>query len=144
MIVEIEPFHDNDLLYPFAFWNPWKILANLGAIVLIAGSAKAIADRMGAKEESVASSSFDWIFVYLLLGVGVSGLLTEILRYAAEPTQLKGLVYTAYVVYFVHLVLVFDLLVYLPYSKFAHIVYRTVALVYAEHSGRNEGVTQKV
>ena len=71
----------------------------------------------------------------------MSGLLTEILRFGlgpADPTaELAGSAYVAYAVYFVHLVLVFNLLVYLPYSKFAHIAYRTVALVYAEHTGRS-------
>ena len=74
--------------------------------------------------------------------MGVSGLVTEICRFAFEPAGIDGLTYLAYAVYFVHLVLVFDLLVYLPYSKFAHIVYRTVALVYAEHSGRNEAAVE--
>ena len=82
--------------------------------------------------------------------MAVTGLFTEVLRFAAEPAEHStgsagrgGLVYTAFAVYFVHLVFVFELLVYLPYSKFAHIVYRTAALVYAEHSGRNGEQVEK-
>jgi quinone-modifying oxidoreductase subunit QmoC len=134
------------LAYPFGFFNPWKILANVGALALIIGCVLAIRKRARGVEESGASTSSDWLFVGLLLGVGVTGLLTEILRFAAAPEAqaaglpgLSGVGYTAYAVYFVHLVLVFDLLVCLPYSKFAHVLYRTVALVYAEHAGRNGG-----
>jgi quinone-modifying oxidoreductase subunit QmoC len=111
------------------------------------GCVKAIVDRRVNRAEAGASTSFDWLFVWLLLGVAVTGLLTEILRLIADPGLLdgtgaaaewSGVAYVAYAVYFVHLVLVFDLLVYLPYSKFAHILYRTVAMVYAEHTGRND------
>ena len=138
MINPLIPGHDQDLIYPFAIWNPWKLLANLGGIALVVGCVLAIRDRKSGREEAPASSSFDWIFLWLLLIVGSTGLLTEILRYVAEPSGVKGLVYTAYAVYFVHLVVVFDLLIFLPHSKFAHILYRTVALVYAEYSGRSQ------
>jgi quinone-modifying oxidoreductase subunit QmoC len=143
VINPLVPGTENDLHYPFALWNPWKLLANVGAVILIAGSAKAIVDRLHRKDDGGAGTSFDWIFVWLILGVGATGLLTEILRWIAEPAgEAAGkvtfgtLCYVAYTVYFVHLVLVFQLLVYLPFSKFAHILYRTAALVYAEHSGR--------
>jgi quinone-modifying oxidoreductase, subunit QmoC len=138
----INPLGVVHLDYPFRQWNPWKILANAGCVALVAGCIVAIRDRITNKKDAGASTSFDWIFVWLLLSVGITGLLTEVLRLVAEPVPasgLTGLQYTAYTVYFVHLVVVFQLLVYLPYSKFAHVLYRTVALVYAERTGRNAG-----
>jgi quinone-modifying oxidoreductase, subunit QmoC len=134
------PGHDRDLIYPFTIWNPWKILANLGGVALVFGSVLAIRERRSGEMDAPASSSFDWLFLYLLLIIGATGLLAETLRYVAEPSGVEGMKYAAYCVYFVHLVAVFDLLVYLPYSKLAHVVYRTVALVYAEHSGRNQKI----
>jgi quinone-modifying oxidoreductase subunit QmoC len=138
MINPMIPGHDQDLAYPFSIWNPWKILANLGGLALVVGSLLAIFQRRSEKEDKPASSSFDWLFLGLLLIVGVTGLLTEIFRFAADPGGAPALVNIAYAVYFIHLVAVFDLLIYLPYSKLAHLLYRTVALVYAEHSGRNQ------
>jgi quinone-modifying oxidoreductase subunit QmoC len=138
----INPLIENDLHYPFGFLNPWKLLANVGCVILIGGCVKAILDRKSDAEGAGVSTSFDWKFVWLLLFVGITGLLTEVLRFAVgdgwQEESRSALIYIAYGVYFVHLVFAFDLLVYLPYSKFAHIIYRTVAMVYAEHTGRTE------
>lgn len=125
-------------MYPFDMVHPIKILANVGAVILVVGCVKAIWDRTGERAGDAVSTSFDWTFVWLLLGVGVTGAVIEVFRLAVEPVGSSGLETTAYTIYFVHLVLVFGLLVYLPYSKFAHFVYRTAALVYAERTGRND------
>jgi quinone-modifying oxidoreductase subunit QmoC len=126
-------------LYPFDLIHPMKILANVGGVLLVYGGAKAILDRRKKGTEAGESTGFDWVFAWLLLGVGVTGFATEGFRFAVDPTAEGAGVTAAYATYFVHLVLVFQLLVYLPYSKFAHIFYRTVAMVYAEHTGRSNG-----
>ena len=41
---------------------------------------------------------------------------------------------------FVHLASVFYIIAYLPYSKLAHLVYRTVAMGYAAYIGREFGI----
>ena len=126
-----------DSLYPFDLLHPMKILANIGGAALVYGSLKAIAERRSERTGAAASTAFDWIFVWLLLSVGVTGFATEIFRFAVDPAPQGSLTTVAYGVYFVHLVVVFQLLVYLPYSKFAHVFYRTTAVVYAEHTGRH-------
>ena len=129
-----------DSLYPFNLLHPMKVLANVGGVLLIYGSVKAIMDRRSSSAAAGKSTAFDWVFVWLLLSVGVTGFATEVFRFTVDPSAESAAVTAAYAAYFVHLVLVFQLLVYLPYSKFAHIFYRMLAMVYAEHTGRNNGV----
>jgi quinone-modifying oxidoreductase, subunit QmoC len=124
--------------YPFGLLHPMKVLANVGGVLLVVGCVKAIGDRRRDTPGTPAGTGFDWIFVWLLLAVGVTGFATEVFRFTAAPDT--GLATVAYGVYFAHLVVVFQLLVYLPYSKFAHVLYRTVAMVYAEHTARHRPV----
>jgi quinone-modifying oxidoreductase subunit QmoC len=138
----IMPLLGVEALYPFGLLHPMKILANVGGILLIVGSAKAILNRRNAPKDGYhQSTTFDWVFVWLLLLVGISGYAVEIFRFVAEgaageEAYASGFAVPAYSVYFVHLVLVFGLLVYLPYSKFAHMWYRLAAMIYGEISGR--------
>lgn len=119
----------HDFIYPFGFWSPWKILANLGGIAVLVGCLSMIWDRLSNRENAGNSSYFDWSFLGALSIVVLTGFFTEVLHYLRMVPH-------RHVIYFVHLVFVFALLMYLPYSKFAHLIYRTVALVYAASTGR--------
>ncbi len=46
------------------------------------------------------------------------------------------MVTAAYTLWLFHEILVFALLAYLPFSKFAHLLYRTLAMTYAKQIGR--------
>jgi len=125
----INPLIHANFVYPFGFWSPWKIIANLAGISLLLGISLIIHDRLRESRMTSPGNYFDWAFIGLLLTVVLTGFFTEILHYIRlEPHR--------HLIYFVHLVFIFALLFYLPYSKFAHLMYRTVALVYNEHTGR--------
>ena len=51
-----------------------------------------------------------------------------------EITGWQDLACLTYFIYFVHLVFVFNLFAFLPFSKLAHLVYRTIAMAYDEYS----------
>ncbi|RKX21868.1 MAG: hypothetical protein DRP51_03425 [Candidatus Zixiibacteriota bacterium] len=134
MTLGINPLISGNFIYPFGFWSPWKILANLGGLALLVGIGLIIRDRMRHDEQAGAGNYYDWAFLATIFAVVATGFFTEILHYVRlEPHR--------HIAYFVHLVFVFALIVYLPYSKFAHIIYRTVAMVYAEYTGRNNGTS---
>jgi quinone-modifying oxidoreductase subunit QmoC len=125
----INPLIRKDFIYPFGFWNPWKLLANLGGVAVLAGCILMIRDRFKESEHRGANTFSHWALLATLLLVVVTGFATEILHYMRlEPHR--------HAVYFVHLVFVFALLMYMPYSKLAHLIYRTTAMVYAERTGR--------
>jgi len=126
------PLIESEFIYPFSFWSPWKILANFAGAALLIGCILLIYDRLEDRDRAGNSSYFDWSFILALLIVTLTGFAAEFMHYLRlEPHR--------HVVYFIHLVFVFSLLIYLPYSKFAHILYRTTAMVHAEYTGRKWG-----
>jgi quinone-modifying oxidoreductase subunit QmoC len=112
---------------PMSIWNPVKILANVSAIAMIVGVGILWSNRSRKeKEEGVKGSFYDWFLLWLIMAVGVSGLLAQIARWA-------GLAATGYVIYYVHLVSVMMLFLYFPYTKFAHLVFRTLAMAFERY-----------
>ena len=67
---------------------------------------------------------FGRFFLWVILTVIGTGVLTEVLRFVAVPPIL------ACAVYLIHLAIVLTLFLTLPYSKFAHILYRTLAMAH--------------
>ena len=117
------------LVYPLGFLNPWKIMANLAGLAVLIGSTLMLVDRWRRPQTAGKGSYSDWALLGFLILIVLTGFGSELLHYA----RLDSL---RYAVYAVHLVTVLAFLWMLPYSKLAHVVYRTVAMVYAERTGR--------
>ena len=110
---------------PYRQINPVKWLGNLGGVALIIGGLLLLKKRLGDE----ASTYWDWYLVGLVLALGITGMLTQLLR-------LGGAFGLMAIVYWLHIIFVWALFAYTPFSKLAHIVYRTVAMTYQEYSGR--------
>ena len=111
---------------PWSQLNPVKWLANISGVALIVGTSLMIKNRSSKKDQK--STYFDWYLVYMAFGLGVTGM-------GAQLTRLAGMAGVSF--YYIHLILVWALFAYLPFSKLAHLVYRTVAMTYNEYAGRN-------
>jgi quinone-modifying oxidoreductase subunit QmoC len=121
-------FPGGPLYGPWSQLNPVKWLANISGVALIVGTVLLIKSRLAKKDQ--VSGYFDWYLIYLAFGLGVTGM-------GAQLTRLAGWAAVSFTTYYIHLVLVFVLFAYLPFSKLAHLVYRTVAMAYNEYAGRN-------
>lgn len=109
--------------YPLGFTNPFKIIGNLASVMLFVGLGIFIVGRMVNKEVFGNSNYTDWLLLISMFLLTVSGSVVQFAR--LENWDL------AYHFYFFHLVCVWFVVIYLPYTKFTHLVYRLVALSYA-------------
>jgi quinone-modifying oxidoreductase, subunit QmoC len=115
-------------LTPWPLWHPVKILGNLSGIAVIAAVAVFLWRRIADGRRAGKSTYGDWLFLAVLGLTTLTGFLCQWLRLAGLRA--------AYLVYFVHLLFIFFLIVYVPYSKFAHLIYRTVAMIHATGAAR--------
>ena len=137
--VEIGMIYGSLILYgekyhlPLGQFTAPKLLGHAGIVLLLIGLVIVIKERLNADPSKRKSTYQDWYLLLVLLAVGITGQFLEVVRVAGY----EGL---SYIVYFIHLVLVFMLIGYFPYSKFAHIFYRFVAILHSKYSGRDATV----
>ncbi|MBP7516512.1 MAG: quinone-interacting membrane-bound oxidoreductase complex subunit QmoC [Desulfobulbus sp.] len=112
---------------PISMWNPIKVLANVSAVAMIVGIGILWMNRTKMEASGKAMNTFyDWFIIWIIMGVGVTGLAAELLRLVGIPSL-------GYVVYYLHLISVAMLFLYMPYTKFAHLVYRTFAMAFERY-----------
>lgn len=109
---------------PYPQLNPVKLFANLSGLALILGALFLIKERLA--HPTGVSTYYDWHLLGLALLLGITGMLTQLIRLAGWPAA-------AMTVYLLHLVMAFNLIAFLPYTKLAHAIYRSVAMAYAAY-----------
>lgn len=110
---------------PYPLTDPLKWLANISALSLLVGIVLVINNRTKDQAKAGKGGYYDWLFIYIVFAIMATGILSELLR-------LADLAVPAYIIYFIHLVVVFFLFAYAPFSKMAHMVYRATAMVFAK------------
>ncbi|HUI30311.1 MAG TPA: 4Fe-4S dicluster domain-containing protein [Candidatus Acidoferrales bacterium] len=104
-------------------WYPVRLLGTLAGLMLVYGVTGIIIKRLLKGDDSYRHSTVsDWSFLALLWLSAVTGFALEIAVYLPEPHV------WSYWMLIAHLVAVGELLILLPFTKFAHIIYRTIAL----------------
>jgi len=114
---------------PYPNNDPMKILALVSSVAFAAGFIILLVNRLVKAGKAGLGGYFDWVFLLIVGGVGATGMLAWALR-LQEMTA-------GYWVYYFHLVFVWTLFMYAPYSKFAHLFYRTTAMAFARYTGRD-------
>ena len=94
---------------------------------MIVGLAILWGNRSTMEAEGKSTATFyDWFLIWMMMGVGVTGI-------GAELFRLINVSSIGYIIYYLHLVSVMMLFLYMPYTKFAHLVYRTFAMAFERY-----------
>lgn len=104
-------------------WYPIRLLGTVSGIFLLYGTTLAIIKRIRKDDTAYLISTLsDWVFLVLMWLSGVTGFVLEIAVYLPQPYA------WSYWMLLAHLIVVGELLLLMPFTKFAHAMYRSLAL----------------
>ena len=91
-----------------AIWSPARLLGTVAGALLVYGTTVAVVQRLRKADKYTARSLLsDWMFLAFLWAIGLTGFILEVADYAT-------------------------LILLLPFTKLAHIVYRPLAIWFTE------------
>jgi quinone-modifying oxidoreductase subunit QmoC len=108
---------------PLPQYHPFKILGNISAVLLVVGAVWLLLNRLTNEGATGTSRAFDNFFLGLVVLLVFTGVGVELGRYIF-PVPL------ALALYVLHLGTILSLFVTFPFSKFAHALYRTLAMAH--------------
>lgn len=104
-------------------WSPIRLLGTIAGLFLIYGTTVSIIKRLKKVDRPTEYSSLDdWAFLIMMWLSGVTGFAVEVAIYIQPPQM------WAYWMLIFHIAVAMEMLLLLPFTKFAHVIYRTVAL----------------
>ena len=124
MLLLIVLFLDQLQAGPKIQWSV-HVFGYLASAGLLIGTTYVLYGRL--KKEQVQhrrSHSTDWMFLWLLFCMVVTGIMQHILHRT-------GLLEAANIAYVIHLMVVVPWLLRMPFSKWAHLIYRPIAMYFA-------------
>jgi nitrate reductase gamma subunit len=104
-------------------WYPVLLLGTIGGLLFVYGVIVLIYRRWKKTDAAHSNSrTSDWLFLVILWLAGTTGFIIEIALYLPNPPE------WGYWMFLFHVAVSMELLLLLPFSKFAHSIYRIVAL----------------
>ncbi len=108
---------------PDPFWYPGRLIGTAGGIVFLYGVVAALIMRVAKSNTYDAHSLLsDWLFLILLFLAGISGFIVEAAVYLPFGAA------WSYGAFLFHVAVAMEVVLLLPFTKFAHAVYRPLAL----------------
>jgi len=117
---------------PVPIWYPVRLLGTVAGIALVYGTTMLIWRRYRRADRSLrTSTAADWTFLILLELAGLTGFGLELGLYLPEPPV------WGYWMFLFHVALAMELVLLAPFMKFAHAIYRPLALFFLSLSARS-------
>ena len=115
---------------PIPLWYPSRLLGTIAGLSLIYGVSMFMLNRATSYNRAATKSqASDWLLLVLLLVTGLTGFFIEVALY------LPGAPAWGYWVFLFHVAVAMELMLLLPFTKFAHAIYRPVALFFYSLAG---------
>jgi nitrate reductase gamma subunit/ferredoxin len=105
-------------------WYPVRLLGTVAGLMLVIGTSVLILRRVRRTDRSSERSTVsDWTFLWMLWVAGVTGFALEVALYLPDAPS------WGYAMFLFHVAVAMALVVLAPFGKFAHAIYRPVALM---------------